>query len=179
MIGALREQVREDLLWYRPATLPNLLMTLLKERTFRPVFTLRLVQHVPRGLRPFFAAAHRWTCAGAGVDLPNRVVAGPGLKLTHGWGLVVSPQTVIGRNVTLMHGVTLGGRGGKAPVIGDDAWIGPNSSVLGGVHVGEAATVSAGCVIVRDVAPGTMVSVDTSAIVHRSYRRRPEKVSAR
>lgn len=176
--GGLRYEVREDLLWYGSPSWSRLITTLLKERTFRPVFTLRLVQHSPRLLRPLAALAHRAACSGAAVDLPSGVTAGPGLKVTHGWGLVVSPQAVIGRDVVLMHGVTLGGRGGRgggAPRIGDRAFIGPNASVLGAVTVGVGATVSAGCVVVEDVPDSTMVMTDKSALVRRAYERPREK----
>jgi serine acetyltransferase len=175
--SGLRDEVSEDLLWYGSPSWPQLIKTLLKERTFRPVFTLRLVQHSPRALRPLSALLHRAACSRAGIDLPSGVTAGPGLKLTHGWGLVVSPRTVIGRDVILMHGVTLGGRGadGRAPTIGDGAFIGPNASVLGDVTVGAGATVSAGCVVVEDVPGSTMVTIDTSALVRRAYERPREK----
>lgn len=174
--AGLRYLIREDLLWYGPPSWSHLLATLLKERTFRPVFTLRLVQHAPRLLRPLAAVLHRVACSGAGIDLPSAVTAGPGLKVTHGWGLVVSPDAVIGRDVILMHGVTLGGRGDRgAPVIGDGAFIGPNASVLGAVNVGAGATVSAGCVVVEDVPEATMIMVDTSALVRRAHVRPPQK----
>ena len=173
--GRLRYEVGEDLLWYGPPSRSRLITTLLKERTFRPVFTLRLVQHSPRLLRPLAALLHRAACSGAGMDLPSGVTAGPGLKVTHGWGLVVSPMAVIGRDVILMHGVTLGGRGGGAPTIGDGAFIGPNACVLGAVTVGVGATVSAGCVVVEDVPDSTMVMTDRSALVSRVYERPREK----
>lgn len=174
--GGLGYEVGEDLLWYGSPSWTRLITTLLKERTFRPVFTLRLAQHSPRLLRPLAALVHRAACSGAGIDLPSGVTAGPGLKVTHGWGLVVSPSAVIGRDVILMHGVTLGGRGDKgAPTIGDGAFIGPNASVLGAVTVGAGATVSAGCVVVEDVPESTMIMIDTSTLVRRAYERPRQK----
>jgi putative colanic acid biosynthesis acetyltransferase WcaB len=94
-----------------------------------------------------------------GIDLPVRLKAGPGLGLRHAYGLVVHPNTVLGRDVILKHGVTLGHRGdesddGPVPVIGDRVVFGPHAQVLGGVSVGDDARIGAGAVVVTDVPAG-------------------------
>jgi len=83
-------------------------------RTFRAVVTMRLCQTAAssRGILrlglPLFKALHRLATHLAAMDLPWSVDIGPGVALTHGWGLVVSPGARIGKNVTLFHGVTIG-----------------------------------------------------------------------
>ncbi|MCP5750224.1 serine acetyltransferase, partial [Klebsiella pneumoniae] len=84
----------------------------LRERTFRPIVTLRLQERL-RGtvpgklLYPVLWIAHRFLCQFAAIDLPLKTAIGPGLAIIHGWGLVVTRGATIGRNVTLFHGVTI------------------------------------------------------------------------
>jgi serine acetyltransferase len=107
-------------------------------------------------LMVFYKLVVEWVL---GIDLPLRLQAGPGLRLRHGFGLVVHPRTVLGRDVVLKHGVTIGHRGdenddGPVPVIGDRVVFGPHSQVLGGVTVGDDARIGAGAVVVTDVPAG-------------------------
>ena len=151
---------------------PRLLLALLVEPTIRVVLTHRLVSHSRdiggpiRGLVLFIAKAiHRWAQRRAGVDFPSTTEVGRALKITHGWGLVVSAGARIGSNVTLFHGVTIGqrdtispdGRISSYPVIGNDVWIGAHSIIIGGVAIGDGAIIGAGTIVTRDVAPATIV----------------------
>lgn len=88
-----------------------------------------------------------------GIELRPRTRIGPGIRLYHGQGLVVNDRTVIGSNVTLRHGVTIGSAvdGGACPTIGDGVEFGAGSMVLGGVNIGNGAKIGAGAVVVRDV----------------------------
>lgn len=90
-----------------------------------------------------------------GIDLPWRAQVGQRLRVFHGYGLVVSDEAVIGNDVILRHGVTIGHRrpGGGSPVIGDGVEFGAGAIVLGPVHIGEGASVAAGSVVVDDVEP--------------------------
>lgn len=96
-----------------------------------------------------------------GVDLPPTVVAGPGLQIWHGTGLVVHANTTIGSDVILRHGTTIGARenhvGAPAPTLGDRVDVGAGALVLGPVTVGDDARIGAGSVVVRDVPAGVTV----------------------
>lgn len=96
-----------------------------------------------------------------GVELPPSVVAGPGLRIWHGTGLVVHANTRLGADVTLRHNTTLGAKGeahdAPAPVIGDRVDIGAGAIVLGPVNVGDDAVIGAGAVVVDDVPAGATV----------------------
>ncbi|MGB3411872.1 MAG: serine acetyltransferase [Microthrixaceae bacterium] len=96
-----------------------------------------------------------------GIEIPPAVEAGPGLSVWHGTGLVVHPNTVIGSNVMLRHGVTLGAVGdsddtenAQAPVIGDGVSIGSGAIVIGPRDIGEGAIIGAGAVVVSDIPAG-------------------------
>lgn len=88
------------------------------------------------------------------VEIPIRTSIGAGLRLRHGFGLVVHRNATIGSRVILRHGVTLGVRhtgDTRAPRIGDDVDFGANAIVLGGVGIGRGAVIAAGSVVITDV----------------------------
>lgn len=89
-----------------------------------------------------------------------------GLRIVHGWGLVVTPGARIGSNVTLFHGVTIGRkddiaadgqRRSEFPVIEDAVWIGPHAVVVGAVTVRVGCRLAAGTVVTGDVPSATIV----------------------
>jgi serine O-acetyltransferase len=147
---------------------------LLRERTLRPVVTMRLCQ-AAQNIQPATAGTalgfilrgfHRWFCSRAGIDLAWNTVIGAGFRVTHGWGLVVTPSARVGRNVTVFHGVTIGQRDEIAddgtrttsyPTIEDDVWIGPHAVIIGGVNVGHGSRIAPQTTVVTDVPPRAIV----------------------
>jgi serine O-acetyltransferase len=103
---------------------------------------------------------HRFWSAVTGADIPlnTRSIAG-GLILPHPTGVVVHPDVVIGPNCILFQQVTLGtGPKPGLPRLGGHVDVGPGAKILGGVVVGDHAVIGANAVVVRDVAPGTVVA---------------------
>jgi len=149
----------------------------LTRRVFRPIVTLRLcawsAKDMP-ALNLLFRLLHRWATRRAGIELPSVVSAGPGLCITHGWGLVVNRDAILGSNVTLFNGAVLGrkdrygddghDRVTSYPRIGNDVWIGPHALVLG-VTIGDGAIVAGGAVVTRDVAARTTVGGNPAKIM--------------
>jgi serine O-acetyltransferase len=97
-----------------------------------------------------------------GADIHPAARLGHGILLDHGTGVVVGETAVIGNNVSILHGVTLGGsgkeRGDRHPKIGDGVMLGAGAAVLGNIHVGECAKVGAGSVVLDDVPPHSTVA---------------------
>ena len=96
-----------------------------------------------------------------GVDIHPAARFGHGIMFDHGTGIVIGETAVLGNDISLLHGVTLGGSGKKGgdrhPKIGDGVMIGANASVLGNIHIGKCAKIGAGSVVLHDVAPQTTV----------------------
>jgi serine acetyltransferase/thymidylate kinase len=91
-------------------------------------------------------------------DIQSRLP--PDVQLPHPYGIIVHPQAVIGRRVTLMQQVTIGGRDHReniAPLIGDDVYIGAGARVLGDVRIGQGVVIGANAVVTRDIPPGVTV----------------------
>lgn len=147
-------------------------------RNFRPIVTLRLCQVISKSwahpLLPLFKLAHRICTHWAGIDFSWQTQIGTGLTITHGWGLVVSPGAIIGSNVTLFHGVTLGRRDRIAadgarqigyPRIEDEVWIGPHAIIVGNVTIGRGSRVGGGAFITSDVPPYSVVSGNPGVLI--------------
>jgi serine acetyltransferase len=94
-----------------------------------------------------------------GIELPVSTQVGPGLRLRHGFGLVVNPASRIGANVMLRQNVTLGNRKTRddCPVIEDDVEIGVGAVVIGAVTVGRGVRIGPNAVVFRDVPEGAAV----------------------
>jgi len=99
-----------------------------------------------------------------GIEIHPAAMIGRGLFIDHGMGVVIGETAVIGHNVTLFQGVTLGGtgkeRGKRHPTIGDNVVIGAGAKVLGNITIGNDSMVGANAVVIRDVpAHSTVVGV--------------------
>lgn len=94
-----------------------------------------------------------------GVEIHPGATIGRRVFIDHGMGVVIGETAVIGDDVLLFHGVTLGGRGvekdcRRHPSVGNRVEIGTNATVLGPVHVGDDAKVGANAVVLIDIPVG-------------------------
>ena len=91
------------------------------------------------------------------VDIHPGAVIGHGAFFDHGTGIVIGETAVIGNDVSMLHGVTLGGtgadRGDRHPKIGNGVLLGAGAKVLGNITVGDYAKVASGSVVLKDVPP--------------------------
>ena len=153
----------------------------LRNRTFRPIITMRLCQATQnysfRLIHLFFRQLHAWACNKAGIDLQWPTKIGPGFCITHGWGIVISGQACVGKNVTIFHGATIGQRDkldnkgnrfSEFPIIEDEVWIGPNSTVIGGITIGRGSRLAAGCFVFESIPPYSTVVGNPAKIVREN-----------
>lgn len=111
----------------------------------------------------FFSRRHVPVLSGVLRALFNSDIRGrlpTDMHMPNPYGIVIHPQTVIGRRVTVMHQVTIGSKDAGetiAPVIGDDVYIGTGARVRGDVRIGQGATIGANAVVTRDIPPGVTV----------------------
>jgi len=96
-----------------------------------------------------------------GVDIHPGALLGPGLFIDHATGVVIGETAEVGEDVTLFHGVTLGGTGrdtGKRhPTVGDRVIIGAGAKVLGPIKIGDDSRIGANSVVVKEVPSGSVV----------------------
>ncbi len=92
-------------------------------------------------------------CRKYGIEIKTNTKIGKGFSMTHPYNITISPYAIIGDNCRMMKGSTIGLGGGKrpgAPKIGNRVYIGINSTVLGGITIGDDVLI----------APNTFVNID-------------------
>jgi serine acetyltransferase len=96
------------------------------------------------------------------------------LRMTHPYGIIISGDVVLGKNVTVFQGVTIGSkRDGKkagSPTIEDDVCIFPNAVLIGRIKVGRGAIVAPGSVVIEDVPAGATVAGNPAKVIHQAYK---------
>jgi serine O-acetyltransferase len=89
------------------------------------------------------------------VDIHPAAAIGRGAFLDHGTGIVVGETAVVGEDVSMLQGVTLGGtgaeRGDRHPKIGRGVLLGAGAKVLGAIHIGDYAKIASGSVVLKPV----------------------------
>lgn len=110
-------------------------------------FVARFLSHVNRAL--------------TGIEIHPGATIGRRFFIDHGMGSVIGETTVIGNDVLLYQGVTLGGtsleKTKRHPTLGDGVIVGAGAKVLGALVVGDRARIGSGAVVVKDVPPGATV----------------------
>lgn len=112
-----------------------------------------------------------------GIEIHPGAQIGKGFFIDHGTGVIIGETTVVGDNVTLYQGVTLGGtgkeKGKRHPTIGDNVMISAGAKVLGSFTVGENSIIGAGSVVINEVPPNCTVVGIPGRIVKRDNVRVP------
>jgi serine O-acetyltransferase len=179
---SFQEMVRRDLSRHYGVYSRRLLWrAILFKKTFTPVFSMRLYQHVTRqgGLTaalatPWLKMFHRWACARLSIELPPVTSIGAGFRIIHGFGLVVNANAIIGEDVTVFQGVTIGqkdvvredGRRTHHARIGNKVMLGPYVQVLG-TTVGDGATAAPLTVIYENVPSRSVVAGNPMRILRQ------------
>ncbi len=107
-----------------------------------------------------------------GIEIHPGASIGPGLFIDHGMGVVIGETAEIGADVTLYHGVTLGGtslqKGKRHPTLGDRVVIGAGAKVLGAITIGADSRIGANAVVVKPVPSNSVVVGVPGQIISRS-----------
>lgn len=107
-----------------------------------------------------------------GVDIHPGAALGSGLFIDHATGVVIGETAEVGEDVTLYHGVTLGGSGrdfGKRhPTIGDRVVVGAGAKILGAIKIGDDSRIGANAVVVKEVPSSSVVVGVPGQIISRA-----------
>lgn len=124
-----------------------------------------------RGARLAARALGELTRILTGVDIHPGARIGPGLFIDHATGVVIGETAEVGEDVTIFHGVTLGGtgrdRGKRHPTIGDRVTIGAGAKVLGAIKIGDDSRIGANSVVVKEVPASAVVVGVPGQVVSR------------
>jgi len=110
-----------------------------------------------------------------GIEIHPAAQIGRRVFIDHGAGVVIGETAVVGEDVTLYQGATLGGtgheRGKRHPTLRSGVFVGSNAQVLGNICVGENSRIGAGSVVLRDVPPNSTVVGVPAHIVYQNGER--------
>ena len=182
MTTSLRQIISADLYRYRRETGRRAQRSAyLREPGFRFTYYLRKVAFYSRKKRSLWAIAYLYNRAllhhyrfKYGFDISPTTSIGPGLYIGHFGGVVISPYAVLGSNVNIAQGVTIGAasRGPRkgAPTLQDRVWVGAGAIIVGKVLIGHDALIAPGAYVNFDVPsmaivlgnPGKVVSMSGS-----------------
>lgn len=110
-----------------------------------------------------------------GIEIHPGAVIGRKFFIDHGMGVVIGETCVIGDNVTIFQGVTLGGTGKESgkrhPTLEDNVLVATGAKVLGSITIGEGSKVGAGSVVLKNVPPNsTVVGIPGKVVVQDGVR---------
>jgi len=112
-----------------------------------------------------------------GVDFHPAARIGEGILIDHATGVVVGETAVIGNDVSMLHGVTLGGTGkvtgDRHPKVGNGVLLGAGAKILGNIRIGDGSKVGAGSVVLSDVPPHVTVVGVPARVVGRPHGANP------
>ncbi len=97
-----------------------------------------------------------------GIDIPCSTNIGMGFYIGHFSGIIVSSSTIIGNNVNISQGVTIGAasRGPRkgAAIIGNEVYIGPGAKIIGKIKIGNNVAIGANAVVTKDIPNNSVVA---------------------
>lgn len=147
----------------RDPACPDVLTPLLYFKGFQALVCYRVSHYLwKQGRRELALYLQSLISETFSVDIHPAAKISCGILLDHATGFVAGETTVIERDVSILHEVTLGGtgkeRGDRHPKVRSGVLLGAGAKILGNVEIGAGAKVGAGSVVLKDVAPHTSVA---------------------
>lgn len=165
LAGDVAVKMRQDLLAYydRDPACDKYSMPLLYFKGFHALQVHRVAHYLwHHGRQSLALYLQNQSSERFGVDIHPAARIGGGIMIDHATGLVIGETAVVGDNVSMLHGVTLGGTGcgsgARHPKIGSGVLISAGAKILGNIDVGEGAKIGAGSLVLESVPPHTTVA---------------------
>ena len=154
-------------------TIKALCSVFIRDRVFRKIYYFRKVNSTKGIHRKFYRLLQELNAKKVTIDMPNTVKVGKGLLFIHPYAIAINRNAVIGNNFTMLKGATVGGvKEGKragVPVIGDNVYLGVNSSVVGGITIGSNVLIAANTFVDCDVPDNSLVIGCPGVIHHKEH----------
>jgi serine O-acetyltransferase len=174
MFATLREDI--DSILARDPAASSRLVVILCYPGLHAVWAQRLTSRLWRAkLRLIARLLSQFARLATGIEIHPGATIGRRVFIDHGSGVVIGETAIVGDDVTLYQGVTLGGtgheRGKRHPTVREGVFVGSNAQVLGNIVIGENSRVGAGSVVLRDVPPNSTVVGVPAHIVYQNGER--------
>lgn len=149
----------------------------LKDRVFRPleikyIYTLRKLQNSRNIIsKVYYKLKLRKLSLKTQIQIPASTKIGEGFYIGHLGRIIISPAAVLGKNINVSTGVTIGrdnrGERAGAPTIGDNCWIGTNSVIVGNIKIGKDVLIAPLTFVNFDVPDHSIVIGNPARIISR------------
>lgn len=124
-------------------------------------YWFRLASKYPPPLNFLFRAIYRLVIFRYKCEIPWNTQIGPGLYIGHPYCITINPKVIIGKNCNIHKGVTIGqenrGKRKGAPKIGDEVWIGVNSTIVGNITIGNDVLIAPNSYVNHDIPDHSIV----------------------
>jgi len=112
----------------------------------------------------------QWTRFWTGIEIHPGATIGRRVVIDHGMGVVIGETAVVGDDVLIYHGVTLGGkindRVKRHPTIGKNVLLGAGAKVLGDIEIGDGAMIGANAVVTKSIPAGAVIAGPQATIIN-------------
>ena len=178
--AAIREALRRDLcaVLERDPAARGLAQPFLHYKGFHALQAHRVAHWLwGRGREPLAFYLQNRVSEAFAVDIHPAARLGKGILIDHGTGVVIGETAVVGDDVSMLHGVTLGGTGKESgdrhPKVGSGVLIGAGATILGNLRIGSGSKVAAGSVVLHEVPPHATVAGVPARLVGRPSTKEP------
>lgn len=145
---------------------------LITNRAFRRLYYYRILSKKNSVLFNVFRMLNYLLSKKMSLELPHTVNLGKGTLFLHPYSITFMSRCVIGNNFTICKGATIGysqtGNEGY-PIIGDNVYVGINSTVVGGIHIGNDVMIAANTFVNFDVPDGALV-LGSPGVIHKKEK---------
>jgi len=122
-------------------------------------------------LKYYYRIINKKNCAKCLCQIPYTTNIGEGFYIGHAMGIIINPKTIIGKNVNIAQGVTIGqenrGKRKGTPTIGDKVWIGANAVIVGKINIGNDVLIAPNAYVNFDVPNHSIVLGNPAKIIHK------------
>jgi serine O-acetyltransferase len=169
LLATISEDLRQKALWcYESRSMHAVLKVLLTDGTCAMIL-YRLMQWSRRWrLLPLEMLCNKWNAIFCNCIIGRGAEFGPGFVLIHATGVVINGQVQGGANLFIEHQVTIGAERRRAPLLGNNIFIGAGAKIVGAVEIGDGARVGANAVVIDHVPPhSTVVGIPARVVRQR------------
>lgn len=145
------------------------LKLLIRKRSFRKIYYFRKLQETHGIEHMLFHVLSFLLQKKISLEIPRTIKLGKGFNILHPYSITINGSSEIGENFTILKGATIGeSKTGKigAPVIGNNVYVGLNSTVVGGIKIGNDVMIAANTFVNFDVPDGALV-IGSPGIIHK------------
>lgn len=152
----------------------SFLVSYLTEHRVRFVYSYRKLQHINDNRllsKTIWFVYHRHLKTKYGLEINPGVKIGPGLQISHPYNITINNGAILGKNINLSKGVSIGqenrGKRRGVPVLGNQVYLGINSTVVGNIKIGDDVLIAPNAYVNCDIPSHSIVIGNPCQVIHR------------